>query len=276
MTRGNVALVLGALLVTGCAVLSSPSDPAPERPETTFESLYALAEAGDPASQNLVGFLLFFGEVAPFSRPIARHWFQRAAEQGSVSAQLNLAIMSYLGAAGAADREAAESHFRRAQLTQAGAPSGERQPSIPPSLDALVAEACAESDVQVTTGERTFVTFCAGCHGLNGISAYPGAPSFALGERMDRSDDELFTTIVRGHEVMPGWGDKLSNELLASALDFSRTLEAELRWGVLHQLREAPESYYRFGPMIWNDAGYRPDGVQEYEQNFESLDALCP
>jgi hypothetical protein len=63
--------------------------------------------------------------------------------------------------------------------------------------------------------------FCAGCHGLNGIAGYVGAPSFALGERMEKSDRELMGSITGGHEVMPEWGDKLPDGLLIEALRFA-------------------------------------------------------
>ena len=36
-------------------------------------------------------------------------------------------------------------------------------------------------------GSEVYLTFCAGCHGFDGIAAYPPAPSFALGERLHQS-----------------------------------------------------------------------------------------
>ena len=92
---------------------------------------------------------------------------------------------------------------------------------------------------------------------------------------MEKSDSELLATITTGHEVMPGWGDKLPLEVLTGALDFARTLEGEFRGGVLHQLRTRPDYYYLFGPMSWDDVGYRTEGVTEYEENFDSLSRLC-
>ncbi len=271
--RRYVIWALG-LGFAGCAVLGQPSPGQPE-PDTPFERLYALAEAGDAESQNLIGFMLFFGEMAPRSRPIARHWFEAAARQGHMSAQLNMAVVSFLGAGMPQDRGEALRYFEMARASNARSPGAAQLRAFPASLESLIDQACSTSDVQVTTGERTFITFCAGCHGLNGIAAYAGAPSFAFGERMEKSDGELFTTIVRGHEVMPGWGDKLGPELLASALDFARTLEAELGEGVLHQLRRPPETYYLFGPMAWADEAYRAEAT-EYEENFDALSRMCP
>ena len=44
-------------------------------------------------------------------------------------------------------------------------------------------------------GEKLYITFCAGCHGFNDIAYYVNSPSFALGERLQKSDHELQKSI---------------------------------------------------------------------------------
>ncbi len=108
-------------------------------------------------------------------------------------------------------------------------------------------------------GEQTYVTFCAGCHGLNGIAAYAGAPSFALGDRMEKKDADLLHTIIHGHGVMPTWGSKLSEQSLANALRFIRTLPRQYENGIVQSLRAAPAFYFLFGPMSAEPVAYEAD-----------------
>jgi mono/diheme cytochrome c family protein len=106
-------------------------------------------------------------------------------------------------------------------------------------------------------GEATYVTFCAGCHGLNGIATYIGSPSFALGERMQEPDTALLYSINQGKGVMPSWGDKFSERRLADVLDFVRTLQKQYEIGIAEGIRRAPGSYFLFGPMEDDDSAYR-------------------
>jgi len=38
-----------------------------------------------------------------------------------------------------------------------------------------------------TEGADVFLTFCAGCHGVDGFAAYPAAPSFSMGDRLHKT-----------------------------------------------------------------------------------------
>ena len=108
-------------------------------------------------------------------------------------------------------------------------------------------------------GETTFVTFCAGCHGLNGIAAYVDSPSFALGDRMEKPDAELIESVRNGKGVMPSWGDKLSDRQMRDVLGFVRSLEDQYEAGIVTGIRRAPGLYFLFGPMTRDPAAYQSD-----------------
>ena len=242
------------LLASGCGGGPQASEP---QPRSTFEKIYHDAEAGEPESQNVIGFMLFFGEVAPADQALAAHWFRSAASQGNVSALLNLALMHYFGSGANQDAEAAEDYFRRAQSGNPATGDPVARRSLPSTLGGLVAQTCEPTQAPNTIGEETYMMFCAGCHGLNGIPAFVDSPAFALGERLEKSDRELFRTVSGGHDVMPGWGDKLPDHLLLEALNFARSLELEFRDGVLHRPRRAPTQFFLFGPMTFDSVAYR-------------------
>ena len=223
---GAVALLV---LAAGACGLDMGGPTAERPPATTYEKFLAKAEAGDSESQNLIGFMLYFGEGAPRDLRRAQDWFRRAAGQGNAMAQRNLAVMRGLGIGVAADHRAVGA------IAHAGDPT----------------------PADRSRGEDVFATFCAGCHGLNGVAAYVDSPSFALGERMDKTDSALLHSIVNGRGLMPDWGNKLAQEDLVAVLAFVRTLQQDYRDGIGRGLRPAPGRYFLFGPMENNDAAYR-------------------
>jgi mono/diheme cytochrome c family protein len=130
-------------------------------------------------------------------------------------------------------------------------PSSLRSGMLEVEHDTLVAEHGRER------GEATYTMFCAGCHGLNGIAAYIGSPSFALGERLQKPDATLLYSIYQGKGVMPSWGDKLSEDRLLDVLAFVRSLQRHYENGLAEGIRRAPGRYFLFGPMEEDDAAYR-------------------
>ncbi len=199
-------------------------------PETTYRKFLARAEAGDAESQNVVGFMLFYGEGVRLDRTRAQMWFQRAAAQGNLRAQGNLAMLNPVGAAGSGGAlEQRPSHAR---------------PQASPA------------------GQSLYEKFCAGCHGFNGISAYVHSPSFALGEALDKGDAELMRSLLRGKGEMPNWDDKFSRGELQDVLRFVRTLQVRYGLGIGQTLSSAPPVFYLFGPMAPGHSDYRgvPDG----------------
>lgn len=229
------------------------------RARSTFEKFVKLAEAGDAKSQNLIGFMLYFGEGAPRDRYLAHRWFHAAADQGYMSAQLNLAVMHYAGTGVPKDLDEAEWYFRLAKKNGSQSLESSSGREAPDSLAELVNHAVMGPRNHESSGELTYVTFCAGCHGLNGIAAYVGSPSFALGERMEKSDAELMRSITHGHGIMPAWENKLSMDELIDALSFVRTLPRQYQNGIAQVLRAPPQLYFRFGPMSTDLTGRHDD-----------------
>jgi len=220
-----------------------------------FEVVSRRAIEGDRESQNLLGYLLFFGEHAPLDRRAAAAWFRRAAAAGHPSAQVNMALLHALGVGVPRDWEAAQRHLRAARAN----PDAEGAWRWA-SLETLVVSACAGTQAAEARPTDLYDRFCAGCHGWNGIATYRGSPSFALGDRLEKSDDELLGSIVNGLGTMPAWGDKLPVSWLRETIPVLRSLESDFQDGVIHRLREPPGLFFRFGPMAsdWSGSPHGP------------------
>lgn len=224
---------------------------------TTYGRVVARARAGDTEQQNLLGVMLFFGDGVPRNLVEAHRWFHAAADRGNARAQANLAVMHHLGAGVPRDADEAERYFQLAQAAPregggtAGPLAGHR------SIDEAVAAARMRTGAAALPGERLYTTFCAGCHGLNGIAAYASAPSFAVGERLDKSDAQLLPRLRHGHGEMPGWDNKLPPRALTEVLVFVRSLPTQYDLGILQSLRPAPRVYFLFGPMRTNPSAYQ-------------------
>ncbi len=54
-----------------------------------------------------------------------------------------------------------------------------------------------------SVGGRVFLTYCAGCHGFDGFADYPPAPSFSMGERLEKDDRMLLQSILNGKGGCP-------------------------------------------------------------------------
>lgn len=111
---------------------------------------------------------------------------------------------------------------------------------------------------------------------MNGISAYVGSPSFAIGERMDKSDAVLLRSLMKGIGDMPGWEDKLPRKDLVDILRFVRSFEPQYDTGMIQVLRAAPELYFLFGPMRSNNSAYRKPEDDEMERALRPIHELPP
>jgi mono/diheme cytochrome c family protein len=223
---------------------------------STYGKYLPRARAGDAEFQNLIGFMLFFGEGVSMNRRQAHFWFQSAADQGHALAQQNLAIMHRLGTGWSPNLETAGYQARPDGPTDPGRLVGAMPSSSRGGMrEAVQGDLAAAYDIE--GGEATYAAFCAGCHGLNGIAAYIGSPSFALGERLQKTDETLLHSIYQGIGVMPSWGDKLPEDRLREVLAFVRTLEKRYENGIAAGIRRAPPRYFLFGPMELDDSAYR-------------------
>lgn len=253
---GSVPRSLAAALLVAACAPGQQDGPALKQASTTYEKYLPAAENGDFKAQNLIGFMLFFGEGAPVDREYAHFWFHLAAESGFAPAQRNLAFMHWRGLGTTRDLGEA----RRYALAGGVADLDQLVEPMPPdrrSEDRKRLSDWRATGRQARSAEANYATYCAGCHGLNGISAYVASPSFALGERMDKPDDELLHSLRNGKGQMPAWGEIFSEARLHEILGFVRGLQADYERGIARGIRRAPEYYYLFGPMKNDHRAYR-------------------
>lgn len=94
----------------------------------------------------------------------------------------------------------------------------------------LVALACAAANAtnaqagDLKNGQRIYGTYCAGCHGPQGIAVMPQAPSFARGDRLMQPDPMLANTVKAGRGPMPAFLGMLNEREILDVLGYIRTL----------------------------------------------------
>lgn len=116
------------------------------------------------------------------------------------------------------------------------------------STASIVSAESPQMSRQNTQGADVFLTFCAGCHGVDGFAAYPAAPSFAMGDRLHKDDSTLLQSVLTGKGAMPSWEDKLSVPMLRNAIRYLRIMEERARVGQTPRQRNLPALMYRFQP----------------------------
>ncbi|MBW2292154.1 MAG: c-type cytochrome, partial [Deltaproteobacteria bacterium] len=219
----SAASAIGACMLADRAV--APGQRAVEiqsRFATTYEKLFPMAEAGDPDMQNLLGFMFFHGEGVSQDYDEAHIWFHRSADEGNINAQRNLGILHSGAVPGVPEHlRSPEEANRWLSLAVASDPSQTAEMRAASSryevLSPLPTNAILERGDR-DIGDKVYRTFCAGCHGFDGFAAYPSAPSFALGERLEKSDSALVDSVFYGTEQKSAWGTTLSRELLRFAV----------------------------------------------------------
>ena len=107
----------------------------------------------------------------------------------------------------------------------------------------------AQADTNAQAGAKTFLTYCAGCHGQDGFAAYEHAPSFSMGERLKKDDRELLQSVLNGKNNMPPWRDMLSVEDLRNAIAYLRLMHERHLKGEAPLQTETPDRYYMFKPV---------------------------
>ncbi|MCB1787621.1 MAG: cytochrome c [Chromatiaceae bacterium] len=98
-------------------------------------------------------------------------------------------------------------------------------------------------------GQYVFLTYCAGCHGFDGLAFFPSAPSFAMGDRLAKSDMELMRSILKGRNAMPSWEDKLPLRWLEEALAYIRHVAFATHDASSPPINQMPESFFIFAPL---------------------------
>lgn len=92
-------------------------------------------------------------------------------------------------------------------------PGGPPMPGAPPSTVATAKE-----------GNLVYQANCLGCHGADGKGKMPDQPDFTDAAWQARhTEEELLVAIRDGHEKMPAFKDKLSEEQMKDVVAYVRT-----------------------------------------------------
>lgn len=214
-----------------------------------FAILSPLATPSNPQLQNLVGLMFYEGRGVATNAAVAHLLFHEAAAAGVRDAGRNLGILHSIGAPGiAVDYAEARKWFNAAAGGghSSAAADGAGTSHIPTTVETVI-DANLHPD---SKGQRTYLTFCAGCHGFSGMRFFPDAPSFAMGDRMTKSTAELMQSILKGKGLMPSWEDKLPVAELEDALGYLRQLAWRTGYGTDTRAYDVPpERFYIFSPM---------------------------
>jgi mono/diheme cytochrome c family protein len=215
---------------------------------TAYRLLSPAATIENPALQNLVGLMLYRGQGISMDAAAAHELFHNAADRGIVNARRNLGVLHTIGPPGiAVDIEEAMMWFTAAisSSNQTALETQDSQAVVPAAINTRINPEFKYGG----NGKRIYLTFCSGCHGFNGMRFFSHAPSFAMGERLTTSAEELMQTILRGKGLMPSWEDKLSESDLEDALGYLRELALRTGYGTdSSAYNQMPEIFYIFEP----------------------------
>ena len=196
-------------------------------PVSTYERFVPLAEAGDPQAQHLLGYMFFYGEGVELDLDKAHDWFHLAAEENELKSMRSLGLFHANGVPGIPanfyDPREANLWFSLAvaNATDSSLAIADYRYSPAPEVDDLL-----KSTLYERVGESIYFAYCAGCHGFEGYSSLPHAPSFALGEGLQKSDSLLITNFRRALDPWPHPVSDIPRDALFATLAYIR---AELR-----------------------------------------------
>ena len=117
----------------------------------------------------------------------------------------------------------------------------------------------ANAQTDAEAGGRIFQMFCAGCHGQDGFARYEHAPSFAMGEHLQKDDRELLQSVLKGTGNMPPWGDMLPVQDLRNAIAYIRLMHERRSKGEPPAQVEKADRQYLFKPFTEQDMDWRAD-----------------
>lgn len=112
---------------------------------------------------------------------------------------------------------------------------------------ATVAFVCAVAITVVSAcdasiGKQVYEKNCVACHGKEGKGIMPKMPDFSKGERMDKSDKHLLSSISSGVKgtAMPAWKGKLNDADMSNVLCYVKTIGPK-KTAVTEIRREEPK-----------------------------------
>jgi len=80
------------------------------------------------------------------------------------------------------------------------------------------------SAADIVRGAELYQRYCAGCHGQNGISTWPGAPNIARREGMLQPDQALLKKLRAGQGAKPAFQGLMTDAEILNVIAYSRTL----------------------------------------------------
>ena len=191
-------------------------------PRTTYQKYLFKAQNSDPKLQNLIGYMLYYGEGVKQDYEKSHQWFHTAAELGETGAQRNLGLFH-----ARVNQHIPEKYYNPIESNEWFSKAGKTTASSNLSSNNALPSNYFQQGTTQEIGKKVYQTFCAGCHGFKGIAAYKSAPSFSKGERLNKSDNELLKSISDGKNLMPGWRDILPENLRHTALLYIRSSLSE-------------------------------------------------
>ena len=73
-------------------------------------------------------------------------------------------------------------------------------------------------------GQQVYLSNCAMCHGMQGVSVMPNAASFKRGEGLFKPDTALFSHIKTGKNACPPFIGRLKDQQIFDVISYLRTL----------------------------------------------------
>jgi mono/diheme cytochrome c family protein len=73
------------------------------------------------------------------------------------------------------------------------------------------------------SGEKIYQKYCQSCHGIKGQGGIGGAPNFARGQGLMKTDTSLYDTIDRGKNAMPAFRGVLKEEEFYDVITYIRS-----------------------------------------------------
>ena len=92
----------------------------------------------------------------------------------------------------------------------------------------------AKDIARIDDARDLYQSSCAACHGFDGIPIMPGVPNFSNGDRLEKADLELLTSLQNGKEsetggiAMPPWKGALSDEEMLAVINYIRVIKGDL------------------------------------------------
>lgn len=78
--------------------------------------------------------------------------------------------------------------------------------------------------LDLNNGKKLYLAHCAGCHGIDGNSMVPKAPSFSRGERLQQADFSLVNYLKAGSSTHPPFSGLIAEKEMYDVVAFLRVI----------------------------------------------------